>query len=104
MIETLNCFSKFVDLDATYLLQCFNLDRDVTSEAKPGRAGLESRLLSRCFPSELHTPKGSQPTGADESPSTVKPTEIQVMSVLSTQHLLVLPSMSAPSAQQRLLV
>lgn len=91
MIEALNCFSKFVDSDAAYLLQCFNFDQDLTSEAKPGRPGLESRLFSRSFPSELHIPKGSQPTGPDESPSTVKPTEIQIMSVLSSQQLLFCP-------------
>lgn len=67
MTETFNCFSKIADSDDTHLLQCCNLDRDFTSEAKPGRVGLESRLLSRSFHSELHIPKGSQPTGPDKT-------------------------------------
>jgi len=41
------------------------LEQDRTSESKPDKAALESRLLSRTFPVELDVPKGSQLTRPD---------------------------------------
>lgn len=100
MIETLNCFSEIADSEAIYLLQCFNLDQDLTSEAQPGRAGLEIRLLSRSFPSELHIPKGSQPTGPDETQTHRNTNHVSAGYLTAAA----LPSRSVASTQQCLLV